>query len=220
MKSCDICGCDETETHCMIASDKWCMTLCGKHYQQLKRHGKIIDDTRQIRNRNESNEIRLYDDCAKIVLYNSKGIEVAETMIDLNDVEKCRNYKWFIDCGYVKMRVNKKNYYLHSFLMNNKFNETNFTIDHINRDKLNNRKNNLRLATMQQNAVNKSITTRNTSGCTGVYWYEKYNRWTSQIRFNNGRFHLGYFDNKEDAIKARREAELKYFGEFAPIHNN
>jgi len=89
-------------------------------------------------------------------------------------------------------------------------------VDHINHDKADNRIENLRLASISQNKKNSRIYNNNSSGVTGVYWYPKSQKWTAKICINsNGKLtHLGYFTNKEDAIKARREAEIKYYGEF------
>ena len=87
-------------------------------------------------------------------------------------------------------------------------------IDHINHNVLDNRKNNLRICTQNDNAKNKSKQINNTSGVTGVSWYKRYEKWRVRIQANNKDILIGYFDDKEEAIKARKEAEIKYFGEF------
>lgn len=76
-------------------------------------------------------------------------------------------------------------------------------------------KQNLRIVTNQQNNINKCISKNNTSGCTGVYYIKNENKWTAGIGVNNKYIYLGCFDNFEDAFKARKEAEEKYFGEFS-----
>ena len=58
------------------------------------------------------------------------------------------------------------------------------------------------------------IQRNNKSGVTGVVWVEQINRWTAQITYQKKRIHLGSFENLEDAIKARENAEIKYFGEY------
>ena len=63
--------------------------------------------------------------------------------------------------------------------------------------------------------MNKGIRSNNSSGVTGVGWSKKNNKWRARITLNNKEYHLGYFDDKNDAIKARKEAENKYFGEFS-----
>lgn len=88
--------------------------------------------------------------------------------------------------------------------------------DHINRNELDNRKENLRPATKSQNAQNNSISANNTSGFTGVHWVKHLNKWCSRININKKRVLLGYFNKKEDAIVSRLQAEAIYYKEFSP----
>lgn len=88
--------------------------------------------------------------------------------------------------------------------------------DHIDRNPFNNRKSNLRKAEQSDNAKNISIPKNNTSGIIGVCWKKDRAKWKAYIRLNDKQKHLGYFNGKNDAIKARLTAEQKYFGEFAP----
>ena len=87
-------------------------------------------------------------------------------------------------------------------------------IDHIDGNGLNNKINNLRLATHSENARNRSMAKKNTSGITGVHWNKKRKKWEAYIKVGYKQKFLGYFLNKEDAIQARKEAEKKYFGKF------
>ena len=87
-------------------------------------------------------------------------------------------------------------------------------IDHIDRNKLNNQRTNLRPATRSQNGMNSEIQSNNTSGCTGVHWYR--NKWKVSIEPKGQSIYLGSFDNYEEACKVRKAAELKYFEDFAP----
>jgi len=86
--------------------------------------------------------------------------------------------------------------------------EKNLVIDHINGDKKDNRIQNLRLVTPSENNKNSSRPKSNTSGVIGVY--KKGSKWVAQIQENYKTITVGSFDNFEDAIAARREAELKY----------
>lgn len=88
--------------------------------------------------------------------------------------------------------------------------------DHEDRNALNNRRCNLRPATKYENARNSSLSTRNTSGVIGVSYYKPSNKWRSYIEYDDKFISLGYYFDKNDAIKARLEAEQKYFKEFAP----
>ena len=89
--------------------------------------------------------------------------------------------------------------------------------DHKDRDPLNNRRSNLREATHTENMRNCSRRKDNTSGYIGVTWNKKCDKWEAQLNINKKCLHLGKFVDKIDALRARLEAELKYFGtEFAP----
>jgi len=101
----------------------------------------------------------------------------------------------------------------HRIIMNAQPNDF---VDHINRDRSDCRKENLRICTHQQNDWNRSRSKRNHSGVTGVAWNKTVCRWGAYIMVNGQRRHLGYFLNKPDAIAARLRAEREFFGEFAP----
>ena len=92
----------------------------------------------------------------------------------------------------------------------------NSDLDHIDRNKSNNNINNLRLATKQQNCYNKGKQKNNSAGFRGVTFYKKSNKFQAQIQINYKKIHLGLFTDINDAIQARKDAEQKYFGMFAP----
>ena len=79
-----------------------------------------------------------------------------------------------------------------------------------------NRKNNFRPATYQENARNRSLSKKNTSGFIGVCWDKETSKWLAYIKLDYNQIKLGRFINKEDAIRTRLRAEKEYFGEFAP----
>jgi hypothetical protein len=86
-------------------------------------------------------------------------------------------------------------------------------LDHINRQRDDNRIANLRLATMAQNCANARVRCNNTSGFPGVRKHKQ--KWTAYIKYNGRQIHLGMFDAPEKAHKAYRAAAVAYFGEFA-----
>lgn len=92
-----------------------------------------------------------------------------------------------------------------------------FVVDHIDSNGLNNRRNNLRIATRSQNCQNSKIPTRNTSGYKGVSWNTRDEKWRSAIVVNKKLIFLGNFDCKHDAYLAYCEASNKYHGEFGRI---
>jgi hypothetical protein len=83
-------------------------------------------------------------------------------------------------------------------------------VDHINHQRDDNRIANLRLATNTENGRNRSLSTNNTSGVTGVYWEKREGKWRATIKANGKRIHLGCFYNIECAIAARQAANIKY----------
>ena len=80
-------------------------------------------------------------------------------------------------------------------------------LDHINRDRCDNRITNLRVATVSENAHNANLRKDNTSGHRGVGWHKKQNAWQVRIRVNGKHVWLGVFEDINDAIAARDEAE-------------
>lgn len=89
-------------------------------------------------------------------------------------------------------------------------------VDHIDRNPFNNKLSNLRLATYSQNNMNSSPRWDNTSGVRGVHYRRDMGKFYARIDVNSKVINLGAFETLEEAATARREAELKYFGEFAP----
>ena len=86
--------------------------------------------------------------------------------------------------------------------------------DHINGSRSDNRFSNLRKATARQNCSNTGPQTNNTSGVKGVYWSRIRRKWVAQIGANRRVLNLGGFDRLEDAVAARKQAEIDLQGEF------
>ena len=152
------------------------------------------------------NNYELYDDYAIIKTSQNKNI-----MIDVNDVERCKRIRWQVDVSTMYVRgwdynvSPPKKYYLHRFLLN--VEDGNIVVDHINGNRLDNRKNNLRTCTQAENSRNSN---KKTNGYPGVTYYG----WVAKITINGKTINLGSFDTEEEAIQARIEAENKYHGEF------
>ena len=139
-----------------------------------------------------------------------------EFYFDLDDYDRIKDYCWYSQShsdGYCSLEtrdpITGKHISMH-ILLGLKWH------DHIDRNPFNNRKENLRPATVQENNRNKSINKRNKSGFTGVRWLARLNKWIADIRIDKKSIHLGVYSNKDDAIRARLNAENKYFGGFAP----
>ena len=138
-----------------------------------------------------------------------------EFYFDLEDYDKIKNYAWREETdrtGYhfLSTSINGE-YIIMAWLIVGKF------YDHEDRNPFNNRKYNLRPSTAEENARNRSIPSNNTSGIIGIHWCNTNHYWVAQIGYKGERIRIGTFSNKQEAIKARLKAELKYFGsEFAP----
>ncbi len=87
-------------------------------------------------------------------------------------------------------------------------------LDHKNRDTLDDRIDNLRVATRQQQGQNTSLSSSNTSGYKGVSWSKAAQKWKATIRVNGKDVHLGVFGSAEQASLAYKSAAQEHFGEF------
>ena len=145
--------------------------------------------------------------------YTAKG---KEFWFDLEDYNKIKDYCWWIsDEGYVVSKdTNRKKVSFHRVVSHC---PDDMIPDHIHGEKsrFDNRKSNLRICTNQENCRNSKLAKNNKSGVTGVYWDNTHKKWKAQIKVNYKYISLGYFDVFEKAVKARKEAEEKYFGEFS-----
>jgi citrate synthase len=112
--------------------------------------------------------------------------------------------------GYVIIKINKKNMKAHRLAwlyVHGEFPEE--QIDHINRDRSDNRIENLRCVSAQENSYNKSKYS-NSGYCVGVTWSGTSNKWHSRISVDKKEIHLGYFELYSDALNARKNAEALY----------
>lgn len=133
---------------------------------------------------------------------------------DLEDYDLIKDYCWYInESNYVRTRIDKHHQiYMHQIILPNSI-----EVDHIRgkETRNDNRKENLRPCLHQENMMNIGLRGNNTSGVTGVSWSKQHQKWVSWITYKNNVVHLGVFDKFEDAVKARKEAEEKYFGEWS-----
>jgi hypothetical protein len=177
---------------------------CNRHYWQFKKYGKSI------RTMHDQNEIIDCSDYYEICLYSGQSgdqKEIARTKIDKDCLFKIKNYKWGLDGdGYANGGGDgKKHIRLHRLIIGEPI--EGHTIDHINHDILDNRKQNLRFVTYCQNGWNRKAK--------GYSWDNKRKRFHASIMANHKKIFLGWFKNEEDAIQIRKKAEVKYFGQFA-----
>ena len=202
---------EKTDKKCCRVNYFKCKCDCGNEKSVLKNHlisghtqscGCITKDINHSKFENYKplkNNIENKNDYI-VLKIESKG-KIYDCFIDLEDYEKIENYRWCITNKYV---YNNNAGFLHRFIMDCK--ETKLQVDHINHNKLDNRKCNLRICTNQQNNLNKKVK--------GYYWNKRNKNWNAEIRINGKKIFLGVFKTEEEAKEARRQAEIKYFGEF------
>lgn len=89
-------------------------------------------------------------------------------------------------------------------------------VDHSSRDRANNSKSNLSDVTPSENNLNTKLSSNNKTGVKGVCWDKRKQLWLVQIQYKRVHKFIGYFKQFEDAVSARRQAEVTHFGEFRP----
>jgi len=134
--------------------------------------------------------------------------------IDEEDSFAVSRYMWHLDSDdYPATAIGKwphnNTIRLHVFLMGKA--PKGLLWDHINRDKRDNRRANLRMVTPSGNGHNRGLLPNNKSGHNGVYWHKRHGKWSAQIRMNGKSWHLGLFTALEDAVRARSEAEKSFW---------
>ncbi len=135
-------------------------------------------------------------------------------IIDSDDYDKIKDYYWMMNPrGYWYANINKRKVSMHNFILDTKY------IDHKNRIKYDNRKENLRPCTHSENNFNKGkMNGKYTSIYKGVCWDKSRSRWLASIRVDGKLIRLGAFKNEIDAAKAYNEAVLKYRPDFGVLN--
>lgn len=145
-----------------------------------------------------------------VVMYTEKG---EPFYVDKDDYLKVKDICWYrSDNGYIMNKTGDDTTLLHRLIMDC---PDGLDVDHLGGvlSRNDNRKYNLRIATVTENTINKGLQSNNTSGCTGVC--KRGDSWYAQIVVNGKHIYLGQYKDKSDAIAARKEAENKYFGEWS-----
>lgn len=183
---------------------------CKRHYNQMYRYGKIYEKTIYDKNDyifDEENNI------VKIVLRDKYQNINGYAIIDYEDYDKVKDYKWYLSAGYCITKGIDKNNGIDIYCVI--FNDMN-PYDHIDNDRLNDRKKNLRPVTNQQNSMNMSMKFTNKSGVVGVQKQNKTSpRWTANITYKYENIWLGSHATFDEAVLARLEGEAEYFKEYS-----
>lgn len=141
-------------------------------------------------------------------------IKISQCDFDLVSTSTWRTIK----NGYVVATRNKKTTYIHRLILSAKPNQH---VDHINRNKLDNTRENLRLCSRHQNQHNRKAANTNPSGFKGVFRDKRdylKKRWIAYISAFNKKKILGYYKTAEEAARAYDKAALELHGEFARLN--
>lgn len=175
---------------------------CNKHYLRMKLHG-----TPDYVGRKPTTK---YEFRGETVLCTVKSGRTF--VIDADDLELIRPYSWcFSKTGYVVARIDGRVVKLHILLLGTKPDQV---IDHKNGDPADNRRCNLRFCTQKENSMNTC--SKGKSGLPLGVSYTPTGKYRARLMLNRKEIRLGTFDNIEDAIAARQQGELKYFGAYSP----
>lgn len=167
-----------------------------------------------------------------IFIVHSKKYGPHKVEIDDEDAERVSRYTWYVSyvrrkgkfsLKYVRTNIRKDNgkqtaLYLHRFVLQHKKINEKDEIDHIDNNRLNNKKSNLRVCSRSENACNCYISAYNTTGFKGVSWKKSHNKYEVQIMFHRKAHWIGLFCTKEEAARAYNEAAKQLHGEFAKLN--
>lgn len=127
-------------------------------------------------------------------------------LLDEEDYERLKDFKWCLSSKRYAGRFIVKNgkrtgIYMHRVIADP---PKGMVVDHVNGNKLDNRRSNLRVCTQYQNVVKQTMNSRNTSGYRGVTYDATRNKWVAQTHKAGKHIFIGRHETKEDAIKAHK----------------
>jgi hypothetical protein len=157
-----------------------------------------------------------------VIFLNSKKYGPKETYIATSDLEKAKEFSgtWYpcprgrskglyVLGTYVNESNKRVTVCLHRWILG--ITDIDVIVDHILHDTLDNCRWALNIVTHAENHQNLELPSNNTSGHIGVSWHKKAGKWQARLNINGETKHLGLFENMEDAIYSRKEAEKRYF---------
>mgnify|MGYP004520981043 CR=1 FL=1 len=197
---------------------RWkCLCDCGEEY--ITYESNLLSDKvhqcrtcryKQTANSNRQlNSYKIYDNYIIGLATNGSFI------IDKDSYDLIKDYTWYLNkAGYVITQKNRETIYLHRLVLGLPNKVEIEIVDHVNGERNDNRKQNLRVCLSQDNNKNFPLRKDNKTGpIPGVVWEKDRKKWKATLRCDKKQVLLKRFNNVEDAIVARIKAELKYFGE-------
>lgn len=212
--NCD-CDCGDTITKSISYLNGSKYKMCEKCRRQII-SDNISKKEKPVINKKPAGQKKqnIYCDMGEYTIING------DIIVDTEDVDFIKSLNRYVgknSSGYPIIFVNNDWFFIHRLLMNlpQRYDkETKIIVDHINGDRLNCRKQNMRICHKEKNPINCKIYKNNTSGVKGVSWMKKLLKYQASIHVNGRSIYLGVYSDINDAIIAREIAEEKYFGEF------
>jgi len=155
----------------------------------------------------ELKDLLFYDPKTGVFTWKDRGARKFGGFTRSNQIAGSRQTTW----GYWQIGIGDENFLAHRLAWFYVFGEWPNQIDHINRDRCDNRIANLRLSNPTLNQHNRDVSRNNTSGTTGVSFITKAKRWQATIGIDGKNANLGLFTTKDLAIAARKTAEVIWF---------
>jgi hypothetical protein len=163
------------------------------------------------------------------ILYpNTKSIPLSQdkyTIVDTEDYDWLMQWKWYFGgkqyavrmqyCGMLNGKSKLKMICMHRLILDT---PSGMFTDHVNGNRLDNRRSNLRICTRQQNAYNQ-MTSKGSSIYKGVTWNKNAEKWQAQIRYANTNYYLGCFTDEVKAACAYNDAAVRLHRSFARLND-
>ena len=143
---------------------------------------------------------------------------LANAIVDPVDLERFGHLNWYLSHHGYAARCERRNGRKHTILLHREILDapSGIGVDHVSRDRLDNRRENLRLCSVSQNAMNKAKESgKTTSKFKGVIYCSTRGNWRARIRQE----HIGYFDSEIEAAQAYNAVAKQKFGDFALLNN-
>lgn len=157
------------------------------------------------------NKYEIKDDIIYVYFNNTNNYFIC----DVKDLSYVKDTTWWeTESGYARGTINGRFIFFHNYILNRN-GDMGIVPDHINGNRLDNCRNNLRIVNKSQNCINRGLHKNNTSGAKGVSWDKVSKKWHSYISINRKNINLGLFDDINDAIEVRKNAELEYHKEYS-----
>ncbi|AKQ08494.1 HNH endonuclease [Bacillus phage PBC2] len=210
MKSCQYCGRTENDSR-VIRTSKFGeeMLLCMAHYKQM------IDKGELRHRRTDPNEFIEHDDFIEMFLYDKVGNKIASTYFSKQHKNAVLKYRWCVSksgklyTDYVLGNIDGKRVSLHSFIAKILFGERpkGLTVDHNDRNGLNNIDSNLSYEDQTSQNVNQKTRKDNSSGVKGVSYSKRDKKWKAQLKHKEV-LKIAEFGRFEEAVEQRKVWEI------------